>query len=414
MPIYKKGKGSYRVVIFHRGERQDFTIRGTKADAEAFEARQRAQLEAGDALQGSRIAPRFFEFCASDYKPHARMQLRKSTWSVRVFHLATLCTHFGSIRLTEIDAAAVERFKLARHEAGRSPVTINNEIAVLQAVLTFARRVGVPAANPKYLFLRTTKSSRAKAWSTEEIARLYSQCSKLSPEVLPLVIFLANTGARPTEALRLEWSNVDLELGFIRIWPSEDWRPKDDEAREVPMSDELRAMLEAMPRTSSFVFATGDGERRKSFPKYPFERARDAAKITGGPYTLRHTFASHFLKVRPDMFLLARILGHSDVAVTRIYSHLMPDHLERARNAVRLVPIGFTPSAMPTRLAKTKTAPAGSAGSSRSRQTLPETLPGAAIASRACARTPKKQKPNQIPTRLDEWGIEPQTSRVRF
>ena len=37
----------------------------------------------------------------------------------------------------------------------------------------------------------------------------------------------------------------------------------------------------------------------------------------------------------PDLFLLARVLGQH-TRVTRLYSHLLPDHLARARNAVQL------------------------------------------------------------------------------
>jgi hypothetical protein len=40
----------------------------------------------------------------------------------------------------------------------------------------------------------------------------------------------------------------------------------------------------------------------------------------------------------PDLFLLARVLGHSDTRVTKLYSHLLPEHLARARNAVRFAP----------------------------------------------------------------------------
>jgi integrase len=83
------------------------------------------------------------------------------------------------------------------------------------------------------------------------------------------------------------------------------------------------------------VFATQDGRRYESWPKRKFDRARKAAGLQGGPHTLRHTFASHFLKQVPDLFLLARVLGHSDARVTRTYAHLLPDHLARARNAVR-------------------------------------------------------------------------------
>jgi len=84
------------------------------------------------------------------------------------------------------------------------------------------------------------------------------------------------------------------------------------------------------------------------WPERKFNRAQTKAKLKGGPHTLRHTFSSHFLATQPDLFLLARVLGHSDVAVTKIYSHLLPDHLARARNAVSIGP-SIGPAALTAR-----------------------------------------------------------------
>lgn len=53
---------------------------------------------------------------------------------------------------------------------------------------------------------------------------------------------------------------------------------------------------------------------------------------------LRHTYASLFLQRVPDLFLLAEVLGHSSTRTTKIYAHLMPDHLARARGAVAVRP----------------------------------------------------------------------------
>jgi integrase len=55
--------------------------------------------------------------------------------------------------------------------------------------------------------------------------------------------------------------------------------------------------------------------------------------LTGGPYTIRHTFASGALR-RIKMFQLAKILGHSEQKTTELYSHFSRDHLAEAQNAV--------------------------------------------------------------------------------
>lgn len=69
-----------------------------------------------------------------------------------------------------------------------------------------------------------------------------------------------------------------------------------------------------------------------------YQRVQQLAGLSGGVHTLRHTFASYFLRAQPDLFLLAKILGHSQTRVTEQYSHLLADHLERGRNAVSLTP----------------------------------------------------------------------------
>ena len=58
------------------------------------------------------------------------------------------------------------------------------------------------------------------------------------------------------------------------------------------------------------------------------EKERNRVRLT--------CYASHFLRDVPDLFELARVLGHSHVRVTELYTHRLPGHLERARNAVDL------------------------------------------------------------------------------
>lgn len=76
------------------------------------------------------------------------------------------------------------------------------------------------------------------------------------------------------------------------------------------MSDALRAVLSGPQRSERWVFPKLTGERYTDFPKDLFEEIRDAAGVTGGPHTLRHTFASMFLQVQPDLFRWARFWGN--------------------------------------------------------------------------------------------------------
>ena len=60
-----------------------------------------------------------------------------------------------------------------------------------------------------------------------------------------------------------------------------------------------------------------------------FLRATRAAKLHGDVtfHTRRHTFASHLVMQGVDLLSIQEILGHFDVTVTQIYTHLSPEHL---------------------------------------------------------------------------------------
>jgi integrase len=44
-------------------------------------------------------------------------------------------------------------------------------------------------------------------------------------------------------------------------------------------------------------------------------------------YTLRHTFASHYVMRGGSLVQLQAILGHVSIRMTQVYTHLAPDHL---------------------------------------------------------------------------------------
>ena len=52
----------------------------------------------------------------------------------------------------------------------------------------------------------------------------------------------------------------------------------------------------------------------------------DVTKI----HTLRHTFASHLVMNGVDLTTVKKLLGHSDIATTMIYSHLADEHVDKA------------------------------------------------------------------------------------
>lgn len=344
MPVYKgRDPKAWRVVIWAKGRRYEAAFRGLKSEAEAFEARERIRLRA-QSVVADRAPATFSTFLDEHYRPWAEAHLGASTWkSVRRYQCSTLEEHFGGIKLDAIASRDVDRYKAMRLETVKV-VSVNNELRVLQAMLNWARDDrGFQVSDVKIGMLPTRGERRVRWWTAEEIARVYDAAREVEPQLLPLLVFLVNTGCRKGEALAAEWSWIDG--GTLRIPITDEWQPKGKKPREVPLSDAARAALAGPRKHSRWVFPSSLGERFTRFPKEAFAHVMAAAKVEGTPHSTRHTFASHFLQAVPDLFLLSQLLGHSHTRTTELYSHLLPGHLSRARNAVNLGPAPKTVAA---------------------------------------------------------------------
>ena len=82
------------------------------------------------------------------------------------------------------------------------------------------------------------------------------------------------------------------------------------------------------------VFVTRDGRPlKKRGVEQIVVRLVKKAGIQGvrcSPHTLRHTFATNFIRNGGDVFTLQRLLGHSDIQTCMVYVHMGGKQLREA------------------------------------------------------------------------------------
>ena len=61
--------------------------------------------------------------------------------------------------------------------------------------------------------------------------------------------------------------------------------------------------------------------------KTSYKRIFNRARVPGSPRSLRHTFATEYLRNGGDLYRLSRILGHSNTRTTERYLHLVTEDL---------------------------------------------------------------------------------------
>jgi integrase len=133
--------------------------------------------------------------------------------------------------------------------------------------------------------------------------------------------FIAVTGCRPSEACRLRWRDIRLDVG-VCILDEHKTAEETGEPRTIYITPEAAVVLNAVRATvpdapaDSYVFTNRLGK------PYKPNGLRSILHRHGGisPYQLRHSFAqrtSDSGKVPVDG--LARLMGHTDMKTTAIY-----------------------------------------------------------------------------------------------
>ena len=201
----------------------------------------------------------------------------------------------------------------------------------LREVTTPIRAILTHASKRKLCSLPTFEVGRSSPARTEwltpdEAGRL---CASAADHLRPLLAFLLCMGARLSEALILQWSDVDLahQQALLRNTKAGTHRP-------VTLCPRAVAALAGVAGRASFVFRTQTGlpHSVKKIQgggqiKTAWAHAAGKAKVTKPvtPHSCRHTWASWRYAEHKDLMRLKVEGGWHSVSMVERYAHLMPE-----------------------------------------------------------------------------------------
>ncbi|MEI6306399.1 MAG: site-specific integrase, partial [Deltaproteobacteria bacterium] len=248
----------------------------------------------------------------------------------RGYMIDQLKVEFGGRILRSITLADVESYQSRLLSSGLASATVNRRIACLKHMLHKATDWefldNEAYAKIKKVKLMQEDNTRLRFLSAEEVNRLIAVCS---PQLKPIITMAVNTGMRKGEILGLTWDKVDLKHGFIIL---DDGAVKTGRGRQIPINGLLMVALKAafVKRRLDvpFVFPAPSGGAYVAI-NAPFKTACRKAGIKDFHFhDLRHTAASWWAQAGANMAVLKELLGHSNLAVTGRYSHLMVSDLK--------------------------------------------------------------------------------------
>ena len=330
------------------------TVRGGKRDAQRAlttllhgvqeGAVSRSRATVGDLLEA------WFEHASADLSP-------KTVRETRGYLDRNLIPALGELRLDRLRADDVDRYyRTLRMSGSRSgsplaPATIRRLHGILRRAVNQGVRWGwvasnaASAASPPRVPVSTIQPPTA-----EQVATLYELARQDDPAFACYLRLAAATGARRSELIALRWTDVDLEVGMVRIARAivlgvsglVEKDTKNHSARRVALDRlTVRELVAHRDRAKALVKELGVGwvdERlvftsapNGSTPWFPDSVTRSFGRLCARAglsgirlHDLRHYVATRLLTNGVDVRTVAGRLGHRDASTTlNVYSHFI-------------------------------------------------------------------------------------------
>ncbi|MBI4847781.1 MAG: site-specific tyrosine recombinase XerD [Nitrospirae bacterium] len=247
--------------------------------------------------------------------------------------------HLDSIgkKVTDFKRSDLTSFLTHIRDTGNQSSTMARNIAALRGLCKFMLLEGIIKEDP------VENLSTPKGWKripkiigTEEVSELLHkpEMEKFSLRDRALLEIIYSSGLRASEVVNLKAGDINFEAGFITV------QGKGSKERVVPINEtalntikqyieELRPKLLGK-KMSHYLFLRKGGKpmtRQRLWQLIKTYSKGLSIKIS--PHTLRHCFASHLLDGGADLRALQKMLGHTDISTTQIYTKVTPERLKK-------------------------------------------------------------------------------------
>ena len=151
-------------------------------------------------------------------------------------------------------------------------------------------------------------------------------------------LFAVMTGLRRGEILNLRWTDVSLNLKLLQVESSVSFHVKAGKRRTIPLSEQAIQLLQKQGVTakSEYVFEHRGWRIKGIYVTHKFKHFVRVAGLDEGLhfYSCRHTAATWLVQNRVSLHEVQKLLGHSDISTTQIYSHFVSSELHDAANKI--------------------------------------------------------------------------------
>ena len=282
----------------------------------------------------------------SDFLDYMRYERRRSQQTLQGYRLdleayvAYLDTLEGHVTVDTADTEDIRGWIETMMDRGNSASSICRRLSAVRSMYRYALARGLVSHDPAHIVRGPKKSRYLPQFVREDdMDRLLDSAEwgsdYISTRARTILILLYETGMRASELTSLDDSSVDFTQGEIRV------KGKGKKQRAIPFGDELRTQLQQYisqrnqewPQRADSALILNDRGRRITYEQLRKEVMMRLSAIGNlakrSPHVLRHSFATAMLNNGADLESVQKLLGHSELSTTEIYTHTTFEQLKK-------------------------------------------------------------------------------------
>lgn len=282
-------------------------------------------------------SPRFVDL-ANEYLMAKKLTMTPVNWQLTVDKMRlVILPIIGQMMAHELTLQQIDTYADTRARDGVKRTTIHREISDIRAVLRWAVKRRLLAANPMDGYEMPKRDDARLSPPTE--AEFRAILAKAAPHLQRAMLIAYHIGLRPgrEELLCLRWEAVDfIGRTLMVISAQKGGMPR----RMVPLNGEILAHLQAwyeQDESNGAGYIVHYHGARVDSLKTAWKAAKQRAKVLRRVrlYDIRHAFATRLLARGANLKAVSELLGHASPDMTmRIYQHVSDD---LRRQAVELM-----------------------------------------------------------------------------